>query len=76
LLSLPEFSDVQIVATTHSPYVLDEVEPENVYAFAVRETGAVASKSLSQHPDAAAMKGRLSTGQLWSLDEERRWVLS
>lgn len=75
LLALPELAEVQIVATTHSPYTLDEVEPGDVHAFALREDGTVASKRLSEHPQAKTMQGALSTGQLWSLDAERTWVL-
>lgn len=72
---LAEFPDLQIVATTHSPYVLDEMEPSDVHAFAPRDDGTVASKRLSDHPEAAKMKGSLTAGQLWSLDRERDWVL-
>jgi predicted ATPase len=75
LLELPEFANLQIVATTHSPYVLDLLDPSDIYAFALREDGTVASKLLSEHPDAEKMKGSLTAGQLWSLDEERSWVL-
>jgi predicted ATPase len=75
LLALDEFKDVQIVATTHSPYVLDELETSDVYAFALRDDGTVASKRLSDHPDAERTKGALKAGQLWSLDPERDWVL-
>lgn len=75
LLVRPEFSDLQIVATTHSPYAIDLMDPSEVYAFALREDGCVASKRLSEHPDAEKMKGSLTAGQLWSLDEERSWVL-
>lgn len=76
MLALDEFKETQIIATTHSPYVLDELSPDNVIAFALRDDGTVASKSLSAHPEAARMKGTLKTGQLWSLDAERDWVLS
>ena len=75
LLALDDFKETQIIATTHSPYVLDELPAENVIAFALRDDGTVASKPLSEHPDAAKMKGTLKTGQLWSLDAERDWVL-
>lgn len=71
---LAERPELQIVATTHSPYVLDEVTPEQVHVFALRDDGSVASKSLSEHPEAARTKGVLSAGQLWSLDPERSWV--
>lgn len=75
LLELDDFKETQIIATTHSPYVLDELAPENVIAFALRDDGSVASKLLSEHPDAAKMRGTLQTGQLWSLDAEHDWVL-
>lgn len=72
---LEQLPDVQIVATTHSPYVLDEMDPADVHAFALRDDGTVAVKRLSEHPDAEKMKGALSAGQLWSLDPEKNWVL-
>ena len=75
LLALEEFQDTQIIATTHSPYVLDEVPPSSVIAFALRDDGTVASKPLSEHPDAAKTKRALKSGELWSLDAERGWVL-
>jgi predicted ATPase len=75
LLALDEFADVQIVATTHSPYVLDELEPSDVYAFALRPDGIVAARRLSEHPDAETTRGTLKAGQLWSLDPERSWVV-
>ena len=72
---LAERDDLQIVATTHSPYVLDELDPSEIHAFALREDGTVASKRLSEHPEAERMKGSLTTGQLWTLDPEREWVI-
>jgi predicted ATPase len=74
LLELEEFKDLQIVATTHSPYALDELDPSQVHAFAVNDDGTVASRRLSEHPEAQRMKGSLRAGQLWSLDPEREWV--
>jgi predicted ATPase len=72
---LEEFEDLQIVATTHSPYILDDLDPADVHAFALRDDGTVAVKRLSEHPQAESMKGALTAGQLWSLDPERSWVL-
>ncbi|WP_224372844.1 AAA family ATPase [Hyalangium versicolor] len=69
------FPEVQIVATTHSPYILDEMEPSDVLVFAPREEGGVAYRRLSEHPQAAQLKGMLTAGQLWTLDPESRWVL-
>jgi predicted ATPase len=73
---LAEFPSLQIVATTHSPYILDELDAADVHAFALRDDGTVAVKRLSEHPEADKMKGTLSAGQLWSLDPERKWVLA
>lgn len=75
LLALDEFADVQVVATTHSPYVLDEMDVADVHAFAIGDDGCVRSKPLSAHPEAERSKGTLTAGQLWSLDPERAWVL-
>jgi hypothetical protein len=69
---LEEFPDLQIVATTHSPYVLDELDPRDVVVFALRADGIAAHKRLSEHPEAA--KGVLTAGQIWSLDPEKAWV--
>ncbi len=75
LRDLTEGSDpVQVVATTHSPFVIDGVAPEAVQVFALGEDGAVATKPLSAHPDAAAWAGKLTAGQLWTLDDEQAWV--
>jgi predicted ATP-binding protein involved in virulence len=74
LLAREEFRDTQIIATTHSPYVLDEMLPSSVIAFALRDDGSVACKPLSEHPDAPKVNGALKAGELWSLDAERDWV--
>jgi len=66
---------VQVVATSHSPYVLDCVEPEAVQVFALRQDGTVAVRCLAEHPDAERYRGALSAGQLWTLDDEQAWVV-
>lgn len=59
--------DVQIVATTHSPYLLDSFEPEDVIVLrSDPEKGHARARSLADHPDALRMKGLLRTGELWS----------
>lgn len=74
LLALEEFKNTQIIVTTHSPYVLDEVSPLEVIAFALRDDGTVAAKPLSEHPGAPRVNGSLKAGELWTLDAERDWV--
>lgn len=75
LLLLEDFADLQIAATTHSPYVLDELEVEDVQVFALRDDDVVVTKSLAEHPDAASTRGMVSAGQLWSMDPKRDWVI-
>jgi predicted ATPase len=74
-LLLERFPTVQLVATTHSPYILDELDPADIRVFALRQDGSVACRSLSEHPQAEKMRGVLTAGQLWSLDPEWRWVI-
>ena len=66
---------IQVIATTHSSFILDAVAPDAVQVFALRDDGTAAVRSLAEHPEATRYTGALSTGQLWTLDEERAWVL-
>jgi predicted ATPase len=63
---------LQIIATTHSPYILDALERRNVRVFARGMDGAARVRSLAEHPDAA--HDGITTGQLWTMDPEE-WVL-
>lgn len=76
LLATGQFNDVQLVATTHSPFVLDGLDFEQVQVFAHRPDGSIAIKSLAQHPDAARLRGVMSAGELWTQDPEASWVSS
>ena len=71
LLALDEFSQVQIVAATHSPYVLDEVSPEDVIALSLRGDGSVASKPLSGPAGTPKVNGSVQAGEIWNLDTSR-----
>lgn len=71
---LDEMPELQIVATCHSPFVLDELSAAEVRVFARRPDGSAAVKSLVDHPEAEKMKGALSAGQSWTLDPEEKWV--
>ncbi len=71
---LAQMPDLQIVATTHSPYILDGVDPADVRVFYPRDDGTIITKRLSDHPDAKRMKGVLSSGEFWSAESEA-WVL-
>jgi predicted ATPase len=66
---------LQIVATTHSPYLLGCFEAEEVRVFARKEDGSAARSKLTDHPDFEHWKDSLDPGEFWaSVGEE--WVLS
>jgi len=71
---LDQDKDLQIVATTHSPFILDRLDPKQVRVFFPREDGSIAVRPLTDHPDAKRAVGTLTAGQIWTLDPEK-WVL-
>lgn len=65
--------DLQIVATTHSPYLLDYVEADEVLLASLSEDGYAAVKPLTDHPDYERWKDVMAPGEFWSTVGER-WV--
>jgi len=59
----------QIIASTHSPDLVDALEPSEVIVFGLRDDGTTATKPLSAFPDQDALK-YLRTGQLWTSTDE------
>jgi hypothetical protein len=57
--------DLQVICTTHSPYLVDLVAPEEVRVMALDANGHAVCRALTDHPEYAAWKG-LPTGELWS----------
>jgi len=70
LRELAEDMDTQVVLTTHSPYLLDCVEPEEVHVFSKDAEGAVHAARLSDHPDVPELKKYLMTGEIWTEFDE------
>lgn len=71
LQSLSKEKGVQIVLTTHSPYLLDFVQPEDVRVFYKDSEGAAHARKLSDHPDIEKLKKHFMTGEIWTgLEEE------
>lgn len=69
---LAQYPDLQIVATSHSPDLVDELDPSEVIVMALREDGTSAAKPLTACPR-EDMLGVLRAGQLWSAVGED-WV--
>lgn len=65
---------LQIVATSHSPYLIDALAPEEVWVLAARPDGIAAAACLAEHPDAERFRNVLRTGEfLSSVGED--WVM-
>lgn len=66
--------ELQIVATSHSPYLLDGLEPEEVVVLALDDRSRAHARSLAEHPDRVRLQGLLGTGEFWaSVGED--WVV-
>lgn len=63
LASRPE---VQVVCTTHSPDLLDEVRLEEVRVMALDAEGHAVCKRLSEHPESQKWRNMLRTGEFWA----------
>lgn len=65
--------ELQIVATTHSPYLLDQLDPKEVRLTTRLEDGSVACARLDEHPDFEKWKEAMTPGEFWSMVGEK-WV--
>ncbi|HSO00470.1 MAG TPA: AAA family ATPase [Candidatus Nanopelagicales bacterium] len=66
--------DKQIIATSHSPYLVDALQPDEVVVLARERGGAVVARRLSEHPKAKLLDV-LTTGEFWAAEGEE-WVTS
>ncbi len=66
--------DLQIVATTHSPYLVDRLRPEEVRMTTLRDDGTVACGRLDEHHNYSRWKDEFLPGELWSMFGEK-WVV-
>jgi predicted ATPase len=57
---------LQIIATTHAPYLLDHLEYEEVRVFAQAVDGTTRVASLVDHPQAEHSREEMSAGEFWS----------
>jgi hypothetical protein len=71
---LEQNPEMQIVATSHSPYLLDHLRPEEVRLTTLRDDGSVACGRLDAHPDFDKWKETMTPGEFWSLVGEK-WLV-
>jgi predicted ATPase len=71
---LDEKPELQIVATTHSPYLLDRLRPEEVRLTTRTDDGVLCGR-LDAHPEFERWKGAMLPGEFWSMVGEK-WIAS
>ena len=57
---------LQIVATSHSPYLIDCMEADEVLLTSLDDDGYAVVRPLTDHPEYERWKGFMSSGEFWS----------
>jgi AAA15 family ATPase/GTPase len=68
-------NNLQIIFSTHSPYIVDELTASQVHVLSNTKSGFTRSKRLDEHPDLEWAKQTLTTGEFWDAEGED-WVLA
>lgn len=68
-------TNLQIIFSTHSPYIIDELVPSQVHILNNSNSGFTISKRLDEHPDVEWAKQTLTTGEFWDAEGED-WVVA
>ncbi len=68
------FPDLQIIATAHSPWLLDQLQPEQIRLMTLNEAGYAVCGKLTDHPQFEKWKEEMAPGELWSLFGEK-WLV-
>ncbi len=63
---LEQIPDLQIIATTHSSFILHRLEPNQVRVTGRGADGYSICKRLTDHPKYAKWSGEMSPGEFWS----------
>jgi len=71
---LDQIPELQVVATTHSPFVIDQCSPDEVWLLSSDAKGHCHAAQMSRHPQADAALKILTTGEFWTAEGEE-WVL-
>nr|WP_309225601.1 AAA family ATPase [Sphaerospermopsis sp. LEGE 08334] len=71
---IAENPNLQIIFSTHSPYIIDQLTPSQVHILNNSKSGFTVAKRLDEHPDIEWAKETLTTGEFWDAEGED-WVL-
>ena len=63
---LDRFPTLQIVTTTHQPYLTDQFAYDEVYLTERLEDGSALCAPLSRHPDLDRWRDQMAPGEFWS----------
>ncbi len=69
------FPDLQIIATTHSPYLLNYLKPEEIRLMTLKDDGTAAVGKLTDHPEFDEWKEIMLPGEFWSAVAED-WIVN
>ncbi|KAF5417700.1 MAG: hypothetical protein C5S48_00015 [Candidatus Methanogaster sp.] len=58
--------DLQIIATSHSPYLLDHLKPEEIRLTTLDDKGCAHVGKLKDHPEFEKWKETMRPGEFWS----------
>lgn len=67
------FPNLQVLASAHSPYLLDALKPEQVRLMTIGADGYSVCGRLMDHPQFDKWKDEMAPGELWSLFGEK-WI--
>jgi predicted ATPase len=71
---IAENPNLQIIFSTHSPYIIDALAPSQIHILNNSKSGFTMSKRLDEHPDVEWAKETLTTGEFWDAEGED-WVV-
>ncbi|WP_164017863.1 AAA family ATPase [Pyxidicoccus trucidator] len=65
--------ELQIIATSHSPFILNYLDPKEVRMTFLAENGFARCEKLTAHPEFEKWKGLMAPGEFWSTVGEE-WI--
>jgi len=63
---MERFPDLQVIGTTHSPYLVDHFSADEVRLTTMGDDGSVLVGKLNEHPDFERWKDEMKPGEFWS----------
>ena len=63
---LTQFPDLQIIATSHSPYILNQLAWNEVRVTGLRDDGSAICAPLEDHPEVERWREAMTPGEFWS----------